>query len=130
MNIVFLVFDRITLLDAIGPYDVLARLPDARVTFAAPAARPIRTDAGGFALLADAVLDQVTACDLLVVPGGFGTRLLERDESVLRWLRAVDATTRVTASVCTGALLLAAAGLLTGRRANTHWARRERLAEL
>ncbi len=66
--------------------------------------------------------------DLLLVPGGFGTRLLERDTRVLDWVRAVDATTRLTVSVCTGALVLAAAGLLRGRRANTHWAVRERLA--
>lgn len=129
MQIVFLLFDRITALDAIGPYEVLARLPGATVTFAAPARGVVRTDNGFLGLAADAAIDEVRAADVLVVPGGFGTRLLERDRRVLAWLRAIDETTTVTASVCTGALVLAAAGLLRGRRANTHWAVRERLAE-
>src|SRR6266568_5133370 len=129
MDIVFLVFDRITALDAVGPYEVLARLPGARVTFAAAARGEVRTDNRSLGLVADAALDEVDACDLLVVPGGFGTRSLERDRRVLDWIRAVDRRTTITASVCTGALLLAAAGLLDGRRANTHWTVRERLAE-
>jgi transcriptional regulator GlxA family with amidase domain len=129
VKIVFLLFDRITALDAIGPYEVLARLPGADVTFAAPARGPVRTDNGFLGLVADVSIDDVTAADVLVVPGGFGTRTLERDARVLDWIRAIDATTRTTASVCTGALVLGAAGLLQGRRANTHWAVRERLAE-
>ena len=129
MRIVFFVFDRITALDAIGPYEVLARLPGADVVFAAPARGEVRTDNRCLGLVADAAIDDVTAADVLVVPGGFGTRVLERDDRVLEWIRAVDRTTKVTASVCTGALLLGAAGLLRGRRANTHWAVRERLAE-
>jgi putative intracellular protease/amidase len=129
MDIAILVFDGITALDAIGPYEVLARLPDARVTFAAPSRGVVRTGDRVLGLSADASIDDVAACDLLLVPGGFGTRALERDERVLAWIRAMDATTRITASVCTGALLLGAAGLLRGRRANTHWTSRERLAE-
>jgi len=129
MDIVFLLFDRITALDAIGPYEVLARLPDARVTFAAPAKGIVRTDNGMLGLEAGASIDEVSRADVLVVPGGFGTRLLEKDPRVLAWVRSIDATTRITASVCTGALLLAAAGLLKGRRANTHWAVRDKLAE-
>jgi transcriptional regulator GlxA family with amidase domain len=128
MNIVFLIFDRITALDAVGPYEVLARLPDARLTFAGPARGEVRTDNRALGLVADVALEEITACDLLVVPGGFGTRALERDARVLEWIRAVDRSTRITASVCTGALLLAAAGVLAGRRANTHWAYRDRLA--
>lgn len=129
MHIVFLIFDRITALDAVGPYEVLARLPGAKVTFAAPARGPVRTDNGALGLVADAAIDEIDACDLLVVAGGFGTRALERDERVLSWIRKLDAGTTITASVCTGALVLAAAGVLRGRRANTHWAYRERLAE-
>src|SRR5262245_36648248 len=130
MRIVFFVFDGLTALDAVGPYEVLARLPGAEVTFAAPVRGVVRTDNRVLGLVADASVDDGASCDLLVVPGGFATRTLERDARVLAWLRAVDATTRITASVCTGALLLAAAGLLTGRRANTHWSQRERLASL
>lgn len=129
MKIVLLLFDRITALDAIGPYEVLARLPGAEVTFAAPARGEVRTDNRCLGLHADVAIDEVSAADLLVVPGGFGTRVLERDPRVLDWIRAIDRTTRVTASVCTGALVVAAAGLLRGRRANTHWALRDRLAE-
>lgn len=130
MDVVLLLFDGLTALDAIGPYEVLARLPGAKVTFAGPARGLVRTDDGALGLSADVALADVPGCDVLVVPGGFGTRALQRDEPLLAKLRALDATTRVTASVCTGALLLAAAGLLRGRRATTHWAWRERLAEL
>jgi putative intracellular protease/amidase len=129
MDIVIFLFDGITALDAIGPYEVLSRLPDARVTFAAPTAKVVRTDNGLLGLEAPIAIDAVSRADLLVVPGGFATRTLERDRRVLDWIAAIDATTRVTASVCTGALLLGAAGLLRGRRANTHWAVRHRLTE-
>lgn len=129
MHVVFLLFERITALDAVGPYEVLSRMPGARVTFVAPRRGAVRTDNGVLGLVADASIDDVDACDLLVVPGGFGTRALERDERVLAWVRSLDRGTAVTASVCTGALVLGAAGLLAGRRANTHWALRERLAE-
>jgi putative intracellular protease/amidase len=129
MKIAILLFDRITALDAVGPYEVLARLPGAQVTFVAPERGEVRTDNRALGLIADASLEEMRACDLLLVPGGFGTRLLERDDRLLSWLRAVDQTTRITASVCTGSLLLAAAGLLAGRRANSHWAQRDRLVE-
>lgn len=128
MDIAILVFDKLTALDAIGPYEVLARLPGAQLRFVAPAPGVVRSDNGRFSMLVEESIDSVLSCDLLIVPGGFGTRLLERDRRVLDWLRAVDASTRVTASVCTGALLLGAAGLLQGRRANTHFAVRERLS--
>lgn len=129
MRIVFFVFDGITALDAIGPYEVLCRLPGAEVVFAAPQKGEVRTDNRVLGLTADVAIDDVTDCDLLVIPGGYGTRRLESDERVLGWIRALDRDTKITASVCTGALLLSAAGLLLGRRANTHWALRERLAE-
>src|SRR5688572_15002572 len=99
MHIVFLIFDRITALDAVGPYEVLARLPGARVTFAAPSRGVVRTDNGALGLVADAAFDEIDACDLLVVPGGFGTRALERDTRVLDRVRALDRGTTVTASV-------------------------------
>jgi transcriptional regulator GlxA family with amidase domain len=128
MNIVCLVFDGLTALDAVGPLEVLARLPGAQLRLVAPVRGSIRTD-GCFTLQVEDDLESVTQADLLLVPGGFGTRRLMTDQRVLEWLRAVDRTSRITASVCTGALLLAAAGLLKGRRANTHWAVREQLAK-
>ena len=130
MNIVCLVFDGLTALDAVGPIEVLARLPGAQVRLVAPQRGSIRTDDQCLTLQVEHDLESVTQADLLLVPGGFGTRRLMTDERVLKWLRAIDRTTQITASVCTGALLLAAAGLLKGRRANTHWAVREQLAKL
>lgn len=129
MKIVFLLFDGLTALDAVGPYEVLARLPGAEVRFAGKTAGAIVTGDQRLRLGTDVPIEEVSACDVLVVPGGFGTRALERDEEVLQWVRAVDGKTRITASVCTGSFVLAAAGLLKGRRATSHWAVRERLAE-
>jgi len=129
MKILFFIFDRITALDIVGPYEVLSRLPNAESVFVAKEKGLVRTDNGVLALHADVGFADVEKADLLVVPGGFGTRALEKDTMTLDWIRAVDRHTKLTASICTGALVLAAAGLLTGRRANTHWAVRERLAE-
>lgn len=129
MELLVLVFDGLTALDAIGPYEVLSRLPGARLRLVAPRAGEVTTDNGLLTLRTPLGIDDVAACDLLVVPGGFGTRRLERDARVLEWIRAVDGTTRITASVCTGAHVLAAAGLLAGRRATAHWATRERLRQ-
>jgi putative intracellular protease/amidase len=129
MKIVFLLFDGLTALDAVGPYEVLSRMPGAEVRFAGLTAGTIVTGDQRLRLCTDAALSDITACDLLVVPGGFGTRPLERDERVLEWVRAIDKTTTITASVCTGSFVLAAAGLLKGRRATSHWAMRDRLAE-
>jgi transcriptional regulator GlxA family with amidase domain len=116
-----LLFDEITALDAVGPYEVLTRLPGARVRFVGQRLGRVASDAG-LGMHVDATLDEVRATDLLLVPGGFGARKLQSDERVLSWLRAIDATTKLTTSVCTGSLLLGAAGLLRGRRATSHWA--------
>ena len=121
MKIAILLFDRFTALDAVGPYEILARMPGAEVVFTAARRGPVRSDLGSLALTADATLDEVTAADLLLVPGGPGSLDQCEQPEVLDWLRAVDATTTWTTSVCTGSVLLAAAGLLTGRRATTHW---------
>jgi putative intracellular protease/amidase len=121
------IFDQITALDAVGPYEVLSRLPDAEVVFVAREPGPQRTENGVLALTADAALTEVSHPEVIVVPGGFGTRALMSDETILAWLRAAHATSQWTTSVCTGALLLGAAGLLEGLRATTHWLELETL---
>lgn len=121
MQIAILLYDRFTALDAVGPYEVLSRIPGAEVVFTAVRPGPVRTDMGSLALTADAGFDDVTAPDVVLVTGGPGTRDLLADEPTLGWLRSVDAATAWTTSVCSGSLLLAAAGLLTGRRATSHW---------
>jgi putative intracellular protease/amidase len=129
MQIACFLFDGITALDIIGPYEVLQRLPEADVRFVAKQAGEVRTDNKFLALVADHGIDDVTAPDVVVVPGGFATRQLEGDAETLDWIRAVDATTTWTTSVCTGSMLLAAAGLLEGKEATSHWASLDRLRE-
>lgn len=115
------IFDRITALDAVGPYEVLSRVPGARVRFVAQSAGPKRTDNGMLALIADMTLEQIPEPEIIVVPGGFGTRALMHDQPMLDWLRHAHEHSRFTTSVCTGSLLLAAAGILDGLEATTHW---------
>jgi putative intracellular protease/amidase len=120
MRIVIPIFDGITVLDAVGPYEVLRLLPDAEVVFAAATAGP-RSDGGALSLLATAAFADVESADVLLVPGGRGTRREVENRDLLEWIRRVHATTRWTTSVCTGSLLLGAAGLLDGLEATTHW---------
>jgi putative intracellular protease/amidase len=123
-------FDRFTALDAVGPYEVLSRLPGAEVVFVAEQAGPVRADTHALALVADRALADVDACDVVVVPGGPGTRAMLEPHPLHDWLRAIDATTQWTTSVCTGALLLGAAGLLDDLEATTHWSALDTLAKL
>jgi transcriptional regulator GlxA family with amidase domain len=129
MRIAILIFDGLTALDAIGPYEVLSRFPASELTFVAKEAGAKRTDTGTLALTADASLEELTDPDLLLVPGGEGNRPLLEDDEVLDWVRTAHRSTAWTTSVCTGALVLGAAGILEGLRATTHWAFRERLRE-
>ena len=129
MDIACLVFEGITALDIIGPYEVLARLPGADLRFVAKEEGPIRTDNQVLGIVADHAIADVKSADVLVVPGGFATANLEHDAGLLEWIRAIDATSTWTTSVCTGSMLLAAAGLLEGKKATTHWASLERLRE-
>ncbi|CAM5653409.1 DJ-1/PfpI family protein OS=Streptomyces rochei OX=1928 GN=G3I25_19670 PE=4 SV=1 [Streptomyces rochei] len=121
MQIAIVLFDRFTALDAVGPYETLGRLPDAETVFVAEQAGPVRTDTGNLALTADRTLADVPAPDIVVVPGGPGQTPQMENAALLDWLRAADATSTWTTSVCTGSLLLAAAGLLKGRRVTSHW---------
>lgn len=121
MQIAIVLYDRFTALDAVGPYETLGRLPGAETVFISERTGPVRTDTGALALVADKTLAEVARPDLVVVPGGPGQSAQMENETLLGWLRAVDATSTWTTSVCTGSLLLAAAGLLNGRRATSHW---------
>ncbi|MBA4865137.1 DJ-1/PfpI family protein [Streptomyces sp. PSKA54] len=121
MQIAIVLFDRFTALDAVGPYETLGRLPDAELVFVAEQTGPVRTDRGTLAITADKTLAEVTRPDIVVVPGGPGQTPQMENETLLDWLRTVDATSTWTTSVCTGSLLLAAAGLIKGRRATSHW---------
>ncbi|SEE06726.1 DJ-1/PfpI family protein [Streptomyces sp. 2231.1] len=129
MHIAMLVHDRFTALDVVGPYEILSRLPDVRLDFVAERPGPVRTDTGFLAVTADKSLDQVPSPDVVVVCGGPGTFEQLENAAVLDWLRAVDATSTWTTSVCSGSLLLGAAGLLRGRRATCHWAALDLLKE-
>jgi transcriptional regulator GlxA family with amidase domain len=122
MQIAIPLFDRLTALDAVGPYEVLSRLPGASVHFVAAEPGVYRTDTRALGLTADLGYDELPSPDVLVVPGGFGTRALTKDERTLAWVRGAHETTRYTTSVCTGSLVLGAAGLLEGLEATTHWA--------
>ncbi|WP_329596732.1 DJ-1/PfpI family protein [Streptomyces pseudovenezuelae] len=121
MQIAVVLFDRFTALDAVGPYETLGRLPDAETVFVAEQTGPVRTDTGNLAITADRTLAEVPSPDIVIVPGGPGQTPQMENSALLDWLRAADATSTWTTSVCTGSLLLAAAGLLRGRRATSHW---------
>jgi transcriptional regulator GlxA family with amidase domain len=129
VKIAILVFDRLTALDAIGPYEVLSRFPGAQLTFVAKEPGPKRTDTGALAIHADASLDELTDPDLLLIGGGEGNRPLLTDDEVLDWVRTAHEGTTWTTSVCTGALVLGAAGILDGLEATTHWAFLDRLRD-
>ena len=114
-------FDRFTALDGIGPYEVLQRVPEIDVTFIGHERGEVRSENGMLGVTRDGTFDDVPRPDLIVFPGGVGTRALMHDELVLDWLRRAHETTRLTTSVCTGSLVLGAAGLLDGLTATTHW---------
>ena len=130
MQIAIPLYDRFTALDAVGPYDVLGRLPGADLAFVAVEPGPVRTEQRTLALIADKALTEVPRPDIVMVPGGFGTRDLFDDEAILGWLREAHEHSKWTTSVCTGSLLLAAAGILDGVEAATHWLARDELAAL
>jgi transcriptional regulator GlxA family with amidase domain len=121
MKTSILIFDGITALDAIGPYEVLRSVPGWEVEFVSKATGEVRTDSGHLGLSADRALEEVADPDVVLVPGGAGNRPLLSDDEVLSWLRQVDGHTKWTTSVCTGSLVLGAAGLLEGKRATGHW---------
>ncbi len=127
IHVAFLLFPNVTQLDLTGPAQVLSRLGNARIDLVAETLAPVMTDAG-FALLPTATFADVACADILCVPGGFGIADAIDDAATMDWVRAVGDEAAWVTSVCTGSLVLAAAGLLTGYRAASHWASRHQLA--
>jgi transcriptional regulator GlxA family with amidase domain len=129
MRILIYLFDGVTALDAIGPYESLSRLPGVEIGFVGRRAGPVRTGDGFLSLIADTGINDEIEADMLIVPGGrrAGVQREMGEERVLGWMAVLDAVTTRTCSVCTGSLLLGAAGLLEGRRASTHWGARDYL---
>jgi transcriptional regulator GlxA family with amidase domain len=129
MRILIYLFDGITALDAVGPYESLSRLPEVEIGFVGRRAGPVRTGDDFLSLHADTGIDEEEAAGILIVPGGQSDAVRRElgDEALRAWIRAIDAATVRTCSVCTGSLILGAAGLLDGRRASTHWGARDYL---
>jgi transcriptional regulator GlxA family with amidase domain len=121
LQIAIPLFPRFTALDAVGPYEVLQRIPCIDIVFIGRQRGEFRTENGMLGLTADATFEEVPEPDVILFPGGVGTRPLQHDEAVVEWVRHAHATTRFTTSVCTGSLVLGAAGLLDGLTATTHW---------
>ena len=115
-------FPKFTALDAVGPYEVLQRIPSIDVTFIGHRRGEVRSENGMLGITVDAPFEELPTPDVVVFPGGVGTRPLEQDDRVLAWVRNAHRTSRLTTSVCTGSLVLGAAGLLEGLTATTHWA--------
>lgn len=130
MNVAIPLFPQFTALDGIGPYEVLQRIPEIDVTFVGHERGEVRSENGFLGVTVDATFEELSEPDVVVFPGGVGTRSLVDDERVLDWVRHAHEGSRFTTSVCTGSLVLAAAGLLDGLTATTHWAVYRELEEL
>jgi transcriptional regulator GlxA family with amidase domain len=130
MQIAVLLYDRFTALDAIGPYEVLSRLPGASLSFVAAERGAVHTDNGMLTILAEHTLEELERPDIVLVPGGPGEVAARAGAETLEWLRRAHETSTWTTSVCTGSLILGAAGLLEGKRATTHWLALEELGKL
>lgn len=126
LRIAFLLFPNVTQLDLTGPAQVLSRLGDARLDLVAATLDPVTTD-GGFAILPTATFDRVPAVDILCVPGGLGVNGAIADDATMAWVTHVGQGATWVTSVCTGSLVLGAAGLLRGYRAACHWGQRHLL---
>jgi putative intracellular protease/amidase len=127
MEISVVLYDRFTALDCMGPYEILSRIPGARLRFLAKKAGPVTTDTGMLTVLAEAALKDVSKPDIVLVPGGPGDEAALADAEIIDWISKAHETTKWTTSVCTGALLLGACGILKGLEATTHWASAGRL---
>jgi transcriptional regulator GlxA family with amidase domain len=130
MRIAIGLYDHFTSLDALGPFQVLSGLPGAEVTFVAQDAGPVTDESGFLTVTARASFAELPDPDILLVPGGIITGALVPDHPIIEWIRRAHPTTTWTTSVCTGALLLAGAGVLDGVEATTHWGAMDQLANL
>ncbi len=128
MKIAILLYDNFTALDAIGPYEVLSRLPAAKLHFVSADGGLIRSDTRALAVMTELRLADMPSADIVLVPGGPGDEVAAGDERLLEWLRSIHQSSKWTTSVCTGSIILAAAGLLDGLDATTHWSSYQRLA--
>ena len=122
MDIVIYIYNGLTALDAIGPYEVLSRLPDANVKFVAKEKGVIVTDTHFLKLVAEYDISEIDKADILVVPGSVvGFKSEAKDITLLSWINKINSTTTWTTSVCSGSIILAAAGLLKDKKATSHW---------
>lgn len=130
LHVAIYLFDGITALDAVGPFESISRSKEVRVTFVGKQAGPVRTGNQALALIADQGIEDVQSADVFIIPGGGAPGLDDAisDPVLHAWINELDAKTTLTCSVCTGALILGAAGLLSGRTASTHWRARGGLA--
>ena len=127
LRVVFLVYPNVTQLDLTGPAQVLSRLGNSTVDLVWKTRDPVPTDSG-FSLLPTGTMEEATGADILCVPGGFGCVDVMHDDGALDWVRSVGSSAQWVTSVCTGSLILGAAGLLQGYRATSHWAWRDYLS--
>jgi transcriptional regulator GlxA family with amidase domain len=130
MQIAFALYPKFTALDIVGPFQTLAGLPGADALFVAESAGPVIDHTGRLSITATRSFADVTAPEVIVVPGGMADAAATADDPVVQWIKAVHPTTTWTTSVCTGSIFLGLAGLLEGAPATTHWARYERLRSL
>ncbi len=122
MEIIIYIYNGMTMLDAIGPYEVLKNLKDTTIKFVAKEKGEITADSGFVQLNAKFEIDEIEKADILLIPGSNISFIQEmKDKKVLNWIRRVDETTQKTVSVCTGSIILAATGLLNGKKATSHW---------
>jgi transcriptional regulator GlxA family with amidase domain len=129
VDIAIPLYEDFAALDAVGPYEVLSRLPGSEVHFVAKEAGPVRTETGMLSLNANRELSSLPSPEVIVVPGGIGNRALLEDEELLGWIARAHERTTWTTSVCTGSLLLGAAGVLDGLGATTYWLELETLRQ-
>lgn len=128
LKIVILLFDKFTALDIVGPYDVLNKLPGSQIYFVGLEKKEYK-DSYGLKMYADYSIDEVEQADILLIPGGYGIDNLLSNKNIIDWINKIDKTTKWTTSVCSGALLLANAGLLDKKECTTHWRRKEQLSK-